>query len=446
MAAQKRCRANVGTRTNPHACGEPVADGMLACCRRHRAVLIPTSTPGIYTRGGSYVVVWRHRGKQHKSFHNTLAEAREAKGGRQSGNRKPATKAPFEEYVKGWLESYQGRTTRGLDEGTRDSYRRVMELHAIPFFSGWRLADVEQKDVRQFVSYLQGLGLAPSSVRRYVATLKAMFATAVEDGDLPSGNPTLGVRINARRDASHEDEADPAKAMTREQLARLLAAVPNQWRLLFELLSHTGLRISEALGLDWEDLVLGDRPRLRVRRQYYRGRLKRYLKSNAGRRELPLSPGMARKLWSARPTHASGPMFATRNGTRLQDRNVRRVLDRVTHPREHKRTGQHEIVPAPAGPDLDWVGFHTFRHTCASLLLEAGKNIRQVAAWLGHEDPAFTLRTYTHLLDSGLGDAAFLDELAYAIPGQEAHPNRSTLDQHNTQEVVLDATPRRRAK
>jgi hypothetical protein len=35
--------------------------------------------------------------------------------------------------------------------------------------------------------------------------------------------------------------------------------------------------------------------------------------------------------------------------------------------------------------------------------------VKQVAAWLGHADPAFTLRTYVHLMDDGPGDADFLD-------------------------------------
>jgi integrase len=55
------------------------------------------------------------------------------------------------------------------------------------------------------------------------------------------------------------------------------------------------------------------------------------------------------------------------------------------------------------------VSFHTFRHTCASLLFEAGKDVKQVQEWLGHADPAITLRTYVHLMDDGLGDADFLD-------------------------------------
>jgi integrase len=49
-----------------------------------------------------------------------------------------------------------------------------------------------------------------------------------------------------------------------------------------------------------------------------------------------------------------------------------------------------------------WVGFHTFRHTCATQLFLRGWNAKQVSVFLGHSDPAFTLRTYIHLLPEDL--------------------------------------------
>ncbi|MER7505279.1 tyrosine-type recombinase/integrase [Nonomuraea pusilla] len=45
-------------------------------------------------------------------------------------------------------------------------------------------------------------------------------------------------------------------------------------------------------------------------------------------------------------------------------------------------------------------GCHVLRHTAASAWLSAGVDIRSVAEWLGHKDPGFTLRTYTHFLPS----------------------------------------------
>jgi integrase len=347
-----------------------------------------TRHSGIYRRGSRYVAVWENKGRQHKQAFRTLAEAQEAKSNRQGGDRRPTTRQSFEDYARGWIAGYQGRTKRGFSETSRRDYERALEQYAIPFFKGWRLADIRRPDARRFVRELEGKGLSPASVVKNLVPLKAMFATAVDDEDMRS-DPTTRVRVNRRRaDAEEEPEV---KAMTGDQLARVLDELPEDWRLFFELLAHTGLRVSEALGLDWADLEFGETPRLKVRRQFYRGTLKQ-LKSRHGARTPRLSQGMARKLWTARPPKASGPMFATRNGTRYADRNVRRVLDAAA-----KRAG----VP--------WIGFHTFRHTCASMLFENGKNIKQVATWLGHADPAFTLRIYVHLMDDGLGEVDFLD-------------------------------------
>ena len=118
-----------------------------------------TRTPGIYKRGSRYVVVWRHRGKQHKSFHRTYEEAREAKGRRAAGDSRPASREAFEEYAREWLDTYRGRTARGLAERTRRTYRRDMERWTIPHFRGQGLEDVEPPHVRGFVRHLENAEL-----------------------------------------------------------------------------------------------------------------------------------------------------------------------------------------------------------------------------------------------------------------------------------------------
>jgi hypothetical protein len=80
-------------------------------------------------------------------------------------------------------------------------------------------------------------GLASASVVKVQTPLKAMFATAVEDGDLAS-SPTTGVRVNGRR--GEGDEEPEAKAMTREELGRVLAHMPAEWLLFCELLAKMG--------------------------------------------------------------------------------------------------------------------------------------------------------------------------------------------------------------
>jgi integrase len=45
-------------------------------------------------------------------------------------------------------------------------------------------------------------------------------------------------------------------------------------------------------------------------------------------------------------------------------------------------------------------GMHELRHFFASVLLDQGESIKAVAEWLGHADPSFTLKIYTHLMPS----------------------------------------------
>lgn len=367
-----------------------------------------TRHPGVYRRGSRYVIVWRHRGKQHKESFRTLAEAREAKASRHAGDRRPTSKARFADYFTEWIGSYAGRTARGFSETTRPEYRRPIEAHALPKWPTWKLADVEPADVRELFGSMRKEGCTTSQIRKLRVALSALFATAVDDGAIRS-NPVSGVRIPNGSEEPGEGGDERAKALTRKELRLLLAALPKDWRLFFEFLTVTGLRISEAIGLTWEHVELGDNPQIKVREQFYRGK-RRKLKSGSGKRDVPLSPRMTKRLLAHRRDTYRGPkaaVFASTAGTPLNVNNLRnRVLDPAA-----KSVGFAVEVEGRDGKPRprSTVGFHTFRHTCASLLFAAGRNVKQVAEWLGHADPGFTLRTYVHLMDEGVGDGLDLD-------------------------------------
>jgi integrase len=404
MAAKKLCKANVGTRAQPRECAEPIADAMLACCRAHRSTLIPTSTPGIYARGGAYVAVWRHRGKQYKSFHRTLAEAREAKADRTGSSRPaPSSKRPFTDYARTWVRTAQGRTRQGLDEDTRRAYSAALEAHAIPHLDSRPLRDIDRSDINALITKLQKQGLSAASIAKYIAPLRALFGDAVENGHV-SANPALGLKINAKARSDKSTSGEPARAqeMTRAELAAVLAAVPEQHRLPFELMAHTGCRISEILGLDWSDITFGEPPMLHVQRQWYLGKLKPP-KTAAGVRMLELPASLAARLWTL-GADATGPILHTRTGRRLSARNLARTL---------------ETARALAG--VPGVTHHTFRHTHGSMLLDEGWTIAEVAERLGHADPAITAAVYTHRMRDRRRELDFLNDLGHvaATGGQQ---------------------------
>jgi integrase len=196
------------------------------------------------------------------------------------------------------------------------------------------------------------------------AALSAMFATALEDGHVRS-NPISGVRIPAPPAGSAELEDHKAKALTRAELALFIPALPNEWRLFFEFLTHTGLRISEAIGLTWAHVDLGERAHVKVREQHYRGERRR-LKSGNGRRDIPLSPAMADRLLALRRDSYAGenrPVFASRTGSELMASNVSRRV----------------MKPAGKSVGLGWVSFHTSvtpAHHCSSRKAETSSRPR----------------------------------------------------------------------
>jgi len=370
-----------------------------------------TRYPGIYKRGTRYSFTYRdNRGRQRFGSAATLAEAKVAKSAMQAdvarGEFRALSRVTFGEYAPEWIRSYTGRTRHGVGPDTLADYRKALGLDdagnptragALGYFGPMRLTEIEPRHVREYAAQLasrpkqRGKGtLSPDTVRLALAPVKALLATAVEDG-LIRANPTAGLRNLIPAPvvdlADDEDEDGDVKALREDELAALLARLPERWRLFHEFLAQTGLRIGEAIEVRHRDLDLGGQW-LHVRRRFYRGRVAK--PKGRKTRRVRLTEEMARSLWTQRKetrAHDDDLVFTADKGGRIDQSNLMsRVLKRAAR-------------DAGVG---DWVGFHTFRHTCATMLFRRGWNAVQVQKFLGHSDPGFTLRRYIHLLDADL--------------------------------------------
>jgi site-specific recombinase XerD len=217
--------------------------------------------------------------------------------------------------------------------------------------------------------------------------LRLALAAAVAKG-LLEANPADQVVLPRRR-AGRAWSMRERRFLTRAELGQLLDEVPRKWRPLLELLAATGLRISEAIGLRWSDLALdGSSSHLQVRRAVV-GRVVVAPKSRHGARLISLSGQVAATLRDHRPSGAARDayVFPGRGGAPSDPGSLRRRV----------------LAPAAKRAGLTGVGFHTLRHTCASMLIEGGLSPRRLQRWLGHHSAAFTLEVYGHLLDGDLG-------------------------------------------
>jgi integrase len=354
-----------------------------------------TDAPGIYRRGSKYVVVYRVEGRQRKQYADTLAQARAIKLKRDGEARALRRGPTLHGFGLSWLDRYAGTGHDSVRTNTRREYRRLLVNFALTYFDREvRVRDLDRAAVQRFVDWLtmqpgRDGRLCDRSISNALTPLRLALDAAVAEG-LLDANPAEQIVLPRRR-AGRAWSTRERRFLTRAELVRLLDEVPVKWRSLFELLAATGLRISEAVGLRWSDLVLdGPSPHVHVRRAIVKGAVVAP-KSRHGARLIPLTVEMAALLRAQRPDGATDDefVFPGRAGGVSDQGSLRRRV----------------LVPAAERAGLTGVGFHTLRHTCASMLIESGTSPLRLQRWMGHHSPAFTLETYGHLLDGDLGPA-----------------------------------------
>jgi integrase len=367
--------------------------------------MVRTKTPGVYKQGKRYVSVFRDgEGRQRKERFRTYDQARRSKHDRESqvadGTYAPSRKTTFKDYASEWIEGYAGKRQE-VRARTKADYRRHLESYAFKYFKERKLSSISPRDIDNFVAWLrseekQERKLTSKTIERILVPLRLCLESAYRHGEI-SNNPVLGVVIPKPKKIQEDD--DLVKAMTLEQLGRFLACVPEDWRLFFETLAATGARWSEATAWRVRDLDEGASC-LKVRRSLSRLGEAQPPKTEQSRRDIPVSQKLLAKLKaevSGRSPEAL--IFGASNGSPLRAENVRR----------------RQLEPAAEEAGVPWAGFHTFRHTAASLLFAGGANIVEVQKFLGHHSAAFTLDTYIHLVEGKSGSVFDLDELLKSV-------------------------------
>ncbi|MEM7457017.1 MAG: tyrosine recombinase XerC [Planctomycetota bacterium] len=237
-------------------------------------------------------------------------------------------------------------------------------------------------DLRNYVAALHEAGYAPSSISRKLASLRSFFRFAQREG-LVESNPATPLR-NPRR------QRKLPHFLTGKEIGELLSAPPKDEpmglrdRAILETLYSAGLRVSELVGMNVEDVDFidglvrvrgkGKKERLAPLGRYAVNALKRWLKNRASLKKDATKNGT--------------PVFTNKFGKRITDRSIRRMLEKYL-----KITG----LDSRTSP-------HTLRHSFATHLLDRGADIRSVQELLGHKS-LVTTQIYTHVSTAGLRKA-----------------------------------------
>ena len=288
-----------------------------------------------------------------------------------------------------YLKGFEGYLTaeKGASENTRSSYLRdVRQFLDYCAKKGIPAASATAEELEGYARHLSALGRSASTVTRAMAALKSFYAYLMVSGYTP-GNPAQSV-------PPARTERKLPQILTSKEVALFLeqpeCAGPKGCRdhAMLELLYATGIRVSELIGLNLDNINLSA------------GFIRC---ANRGKeRIIPLYQAAVRALQNyldrVRPQMVEHPdekaLFVNMSGERMSRQGFWKIIKYY-----QERAGiQKDITP------------HTLRHSFAAHLLENGADLRSIQEMLGHADISST-QIYSHMVKQKLKDVY-----------QKAHP------------------------
>lgn len=279
------------------------------------------------------------------------------------------------------------------------SKERSMWKRIEAYFDGWPINAIGPSLVRDFVDTLVAGGLGPAYVRDIFGLLSMTFDYAVADEITPQ---TPCVRIDLPKRTTKVAAAD------QDDVRALFASIDPRYQTLVLFLAATGVRIGEALAVKVSDLVDIPQAQVQIRRSVTTNDEGRIVtgppKTKSGARDIALPHWMRQSLNAHIDTYRLGPndwLFPAPGGGLM---DPRRFSGRFWRPA--CRTEEVEVTP------------HQLRHLHASMLIEAGRPITEIAARLGHANPQVTMQVYAHWLS---GDDTASAEAVPDFTRQQLH-------------------------
>jgi integrase len=298
---------------------------------------------------------------QHGGSFPTLKEARTRRdliAGELAAGRNPAdllramVEKPRVRTFRQWAEAY--RRSR-VDYAEETAKNLASHLKALAVFDDRDPETISPADVMEWVA---SSTLKPSSLRRYLATLRGVLDFA---GVNP--NPARDSRVKLPR-----EEHVPVDPPTAADVETILAYSPDRWRLPLRTLEQTGMRVGELQALVWGDVdEAGSRFRVKAG------------KTAASRRWVAVPEWLMEQIAATCPRDDRTP--------------ERRVFQGFT-----ADVAKNVMARACKAAGIPHFHPHDLRHRYASVKLREGVPVTELAAQLGHSKKSLTLDTYSHVL------------------------------------------------
>jgi integrase len=277
---------------------------------------------------------------------------------------------------------------------TVDLYRQRFKTHIEPTLGRKRVQDVRAEHIAAIYTKQRGNGIAAWTISGTHTILSGLFRFGLTRGYIATNPLDRLSKIEKPKQRSERE----ARRLSDDEIRKLCEAATPTYRPIITTLAWTGMRVSEALGLRWEDVDF-EAKEVRVRGQLTdEGTIKRP-KTRAGTRSVPMLPVVEQELREHRKTQLTRGLlgsdrlvFTTQSGRPLNRHNVRN---------KGIGTAANKAGLHPEGATK--ITTHDLRRTFIShLILGLGLDPVRVSKIAGHSNVSVTLNVYADEFDKAM--------------------------------------------
>ena len=305
-------------------------------------------------------------------------------------------KMTLEEFLVDWLENILVHTLKPKSYAIKEY---IIKQQIAPRIGMLQVNSLVASDIQQMINNMVKEDLSYSTIKKAYDTLNQRFKLAINQEQV-NKNPTLGVVLPKQKNKKNSEIQYFSKEQCKELIeeSRRIYDYNNKnvYRLgeLVPFLIFTGLRIGEAIALEWNDIDYKNKT-ITVNKNVVEVKSKetgKYIlekqdstKTDSSTRIIPISNNAMECIKNLKEINGDKKfIFASQTGQYISPSNFNRMFRGI------QKALNYEVT----------LGLHSLRHTFATLMLNNGIDVKIVSELLGHSNVSVTYNIYIHTIQS----------------------------------------------